>query len=57
VLFLMRSDASSMFHHWEDAPTLLVLLGMPEVQRAVAAQGLEVGGACARGGPALLSDL
>jgi hypothetical protein len=45
VLFLMRSDSGSMFHAWEDGPTLLAALAlMPDVQRAISARGLEVGG-------------
>lgn len=44
VLFLMRSDAASMYHHWEDVPALLTALWLlPGVQQAVQEQGLQVG--------------
>jgi hypothetical protein len=43
VLFLLRSDATSMYHHWEDpVHLLLALAAAPELQAAVMRQGLQV---------------
>ncbi len=58
VLFLMRSDAGSMYHHWEDVPALLTSLWLlPGVQQAVQERGLQVGwlAGCCRPGCADLA--
>jgi hypothetical protein len=47
VLFLLRSDATSVYHHWEDGVHLLLsLAAAPELQAAVIRQGLQVRAGC-----------